>query len=327
MTTLTMAKSINEGLRRAMKEDDKVVILGEDVGRLGGVFRVTDGLLDDYGSNRVIDTPLAESAIMGVAVGLAMRGLRPIVEIQFDGFLFPAFDQLVSQVAKQHARSEGRTKMAMTIRIPYGGGIGAVEHHSESPEAYFVATPGLRVVTPASPADAYAMTQQAIRSNDPVIVLEPKRRYWEKGEVDLDASTSDFSALHAARVIRPGTDCTVIGYGPTVRTCLEAAAAAALEGHSLEVVDLRSIAPIDDATILDSVRRTGRVVIVHEAPVIGGVGAEIAARVTQHAFYSLEAPVQRVGGWHSPYPPSRIEDDYLPDVDRILAAVDVAMSA
>ena len=327
MTVLTMAKSINEGLRRAMKEDDKVVILGEDVGRLGGVFRITDGLLDDYGAFRVIDTPLAESAIMGVAVGLAMRGFRPVVEIQFDGFLFPAFDQLVSQVAKQHARSSGATKMPITIRIPYGGGIGAVEHHSESPEAYMVATPGLRVVTPANPADAYAMTQQAIASNDPVVMLEPKRRYWEKGDVELDQPAADFDPLYRARVVRPGTDCTLIGYGPTVRTCLEAAAAAAHEGHSLEVIDLRSIAPIDDATLLESVRRTGRVVVVHEAPVIGGVGAEIAARITQAAFYSLEAPVQRVGGWHSPYPPSRIEEDYLPDVDRILAAVDAAMSA
>jgi 2-oxoisovalerate dehydrogenase E1 component beta subunit len=264
---------------------------------------------------------------MGVAVGLAMRGLRPIVEIQFDGFLFPAFDQLVSQVAKQYARSAGNTKMAMTIRIPYGGGIGAVEHHSESPEAYMVATPGLRVVTPATPADAYAMTQQAIASDDPVIVLEPKRRYWEKGEVDLDAAVASFEPLHQARVVRPGTDCTVIGYGPTVRTCIEAAAAAALEGHSLEVIDLRSIAPLDDAVVFESVRRTGRVVIVHEAPVIGGVGAELAARITEHTFYSLEAPVQRVGGWHSPYPPSRIEDEYLPDVDRILAAVDQTLTA
>jgi 2-oxoisovalerate dehydrogenase E1 component beta subunit len=327
MTVLTMAKSINEGLRRAMKEDDKVVILGEDVGRLGGVFRITDGLLDDYGAFRVIDTPLAESAIMGVAVGLAMRGYRPIVEIQFDGFLFPAFDQLVSQVAKHHARSEGNTLMPITIRIPYGGGIGAVEHHSESPESYFVHTPGLRVVSPSNPADAYAMTQQAIASNDPVIVLEPKRRYWEKGEVELESAPSDAGPLHQARIVRPGTDCTVIGYGPTVRTCLEAAAAAALEGHSLEVIDLRSIAPIDDETLLESVRRTGHAVVVHEAPVIGGVGAEISARLTEGAFYSLEAPVQRVGGWHTPYPPSRIEDDYLPDVDRILAAVDNALSA
>jgi 2-oxoisovalerate dehydrogenase E1 component beta subunit len=326
MAATTMAKALNAGLRRALENDPKVLLMGEDIGKLGGVFRVTDGLQKDFGEARVIDSPLAESGIVGTAVGLAMRGFRPVVEIQFDGFVFPAFDQIVSQVAKHHARSAGRTKMPITIRIPYGGGIGAVEHHSESPEAYFAHTAGLRVVSPSNPVDAYVMIQQAIASDDPVVFFEPKRRYWDKADLDESIDVASAVSPFVARVVRPGTSVTVACYGPMVRTCLEAATAAANDGVDIEVVDLRSISPIDLATVTDSVRRTGRLVVVHEAPVFLGLGAELAARITEQCFYSLEAPVLRVGGYHTPYPPSRLEEDYLPDLDRVLDAVDRAMA-
>ncbi|WP_019632138.1 alpha-ketoacid dehydrogenase subunit beta [Actinomadura atramentaria] len=319
MTTLTLGRALNEGMRRAMEEDPKVLVMGEDVGRLGGVFRVTDGLQKDFGEERVIDTPLAESGIVGTAIGLALRGYRPVVEIQFDGFVFPATDQIVTQLAKMHMRSLGTVGLPVVVRIPCGGGIGAVEHHSESPEAYFAHTAGLRVVACSNAADAYTMIRQAIASPDPVIFFEPKRRYWDKADVDLDAPLPD---PHAAKVVQPGTDVTVLAYGPSVKTCLEAASAAAEEGRSLEVVDLRSLNPLDIDAITASVRRTGRCVVVHEAPVFGGFGAELAARITERCFYSLEAPVLRVGGYSTPYPPSRIEDHYLPDLDRILDAVD-----
>lgn len=319
MTVLTLSKAINLGLRRAMERDPKVLLMGEDIGRLGGVFRVTDGLAKDFGEHRVMDTPLAESSIIGTAIGLAMRGFRPVCEIQFDGFLFPAFDQIVTQLAKYGARSAGRVTLPVVIRIPYGGGIGAVEHHSESPEAYFAHTPGLRVVTPGGPADGYAMIQQALRSPDPVIFLEPKRRYWDKAEVD---ESVDGCELFEARILRPGTDLTLACYGPMVRTCLQAAEAASSEGRSIEVVDLRSVSPLDVATLVASVERTGRLVVVHEAQVSFGVGAEIAARITESCFYKLSAPVLRVGGYDVPYPPSRIESHYLPDLDRVLDAID-----
>jgi 2-oxoisovalerate dehydrogenase E1 component beta subunit len=297
--------------------------MGEDIGRLGGVFRVTDGLQKDFGEHRVIDTPLAESSILGTAIGLAMRGYRPVVEIQFDGFVYVAFDQIVTQLAKMHARSGGSVKMPVTVRLPYGGGIGAVEHHSESPEAYFVHTAGLRVVTPSNPVDAYWMIQQAIECDDPVIFLEPKRRYWDKAELD---ATAEPVPLFGARVARSGNDATLVAYGPMVRTCLEAAAAAELDGISLEVIDLRSISPLDADTIAASVERTGRLVVVHEAPVFAGVGAEVAARITERCFFHLEAPVLRVGGYHAPYPPSRLEKHYLPDLDRVLDAVDRSLN-
>ena len=324
--TLTLARAVNAGLRRAMDDDPKVVLMGEDIGRLGGVFRVTDGLQKDFGEDRVIDSPLAESGILGTAVGFAMRGFRPVVEIQFDGFVFPAFDQIVSQVAKHHARSRGQTKMPITIRIPYGGGIGAVEHHSESPEAYFAHTAGLRVISPSNPVDAYVMVQQAIACDDPVLFFEPKRRYWDKADVDDTIDISRASSPFVARVVRPGTSVTVVCYGPMVRTCLEAATAAEHDGLDLEVIDLRSMSPLDTVTVAESVRRTGRLVIVHEAPVFLGLGAELAARITEECFYSLEAPVLRVGGYHTPYPPSRLEEDYLPDLDRVLDAVDRSMA-
>ena len=326
MTQLTLAKAINTGLRRAMERDPKVVLMGEDIGRLGGVFRVTDGLQKDFGEDRVIDTPLAESGIIGTALGLALRGFRPVCEIQFDGFVFPAFDQITTQVAKFRARSLGTVKVPMVIRIPSGGGIGAVEHHSESPEALFAHTAGLRVVSCSNPVDGYWMIQQAIRSDDPVIFFEPKRRYWEKGEVDTDVEAEAPRPFDRAAIVRPGTGLTLAAHGPMVRTCLDAAAAAESEGRSIEVVDLRTISPLDVDTVAESVGRTGRLVVVHEAPVVFGLGAELAAKVTERCFYRLEAPVLRVGGFHAPYPPSRVEEIYLPDLDRVLEAVDRAFA-
>ena len=319
--TVPMAKAINTGLRRAMELDDSVLLMGQDIGTLGGVFRVTDGLLKDFGDARVVDTPLGEAGIVGTAIGLAMAGFRPVCEIQFDGFVFPAFDQITSELAKLHYRSRGKLSLPVTIRIPYGGGIGAVEHHSESPEAYFTHTPGLRVVTFATSQDAYDITRSAIACNDPVIIFEPKRRYWDKSPLELLDAVTPLTRTQAT-VAHAGSDITLVCYGPSVRTCLTVAAVAAQEGRSIEVVDLRSLSPWDEDTVLDSVRRTGRCVVVHEASVSGGLGAEIAARVTERAFYALEAPVLRVGGFHTPYPPSRAEEDYLPDLDRILDAVD-----
>ena len=322
MTKLTLSRALNEGLRKALENDPKVLIMGEDVGKLGGVFRVTDGLQKDFGEARVTDTPLAESGIIGTAIGLALRGYRPICEIQFDGFVFPAFDQIVSQLAKMRYRSRGQLILPIVVRIPFGGGIGAVEHHSESPEALFAHTAGLRVVACGDPAEAYTMIQQAVLSDDPVIFFEPKRRYWDKAEVDLPGALAAALPMDQAQVLASGTDVTVLAYGPMIRTCLESAAAAAQDGRSLEVINLRSLAPLDTETIFASVRRTGRCVVVHEAAVTGGLGAEIAAQVTQECFYHLLAPVLRVGGYSTPYPPSRLEDYYLPDLDRVLDAVD-----
>jgi 2-oxoisovalerate dehydrogenase E1 component beta subunit len=321
-TKLTLSRAINEGLRRSLESDEKVMIMGEDVGKLGGVFRVTDGLQKDFGEHRVLDTPLAESGIIGTAIGLALRGYRPVCEIQFDGFVFPATDQIISQLAKMRYRSRGKVSLPVTIRIPFGGGIGAVEHHSESPEMFFAHTAGLRVVACADPAEAFTMIQLAIASEDPVIFLEPKRRYWDKAEVDTAAPLSEALPLDAARVVVPGEDVTLLSYGPLVRTCVEAATAAREDGRSVEVINLRTLSPLDMDTISASVAKTGRCVVAHEAPVFGGIGGEIAARVTEACFYHLEAPVLRVGGFATPYPPSRLEDHYLPDLDRILDGVD-----
>lgn len=320
--TLTIAKAINRGLRRALQADPKVLLAGEDIGKLGGVFRVTEGLQAEFGENRVIDSPLAESGIIGTAVGLAMRGYRPVVEIQFDGFVFPGFDQIVTQVAKFHARTAGKIKMPIVIRIPNGGGIGAIEHHSESPEAYFATTPGLKVVEPSNPNDAYWMIQQAISSDDPIIFLEPKRRYHTKGTVNF---TSRPQPMHQADIVRYGTDATLLCYGPLVKTCLDAASVAADEGNSLEVIDLRTLSPIDWVTITSSVRRTKRAVVVHEAQRTMGLGAEIAATLHEDLFYTMEAPVLRVTGYDMPYPPARVEEEFLPSVDRILDAVDKSL--
>jgi len=317
---ITLAKGLNMGLRKAMENDPKVLVMGEDVGKLGGVFRITDGLQKDFGEDRVIDSPLAESGIVGTAIGLALRGYRPVVEIQFDGFVYPAYDQIVCQVAKMHYRSKGRYKMPMVIRIPFGGGIGAVEHHSESPEAQFAHTPGLKVVACSNPVDGYWMIQQAIAHDDPVIFLEPKRQY-HADKADLDESVEP-DPLFTSRVVRQGTDATLLAYGPTVKTALKAAEAAASEGRSLEVIDLRTLSPLDLAPVFESVRRTGRAVITHEAHVNLGIGAEVAARIQEECFYSLEAPVLRVGGFDTPYPASRIEEDFLPDLDRVLDALD-----
>ncbi|SDR78299.1 alpha-ketoacid dehydrogenase subunit beta [Microbacterium paraoxydans] len=325
MMELTLGKALGAGLRQAMRDDEKVVLLGEDIGKLGGVFRITDGLLDEFGAARVIDTPLAESGIVGTAVGLAFRGYRPVVEIQFDGFVYPAFDQIVSQVAKLHYRTQGRVKMPITIRIPWAGGIGAAEHHSESPEAYFAHTAGLRVVAVSNPEDAYRSLRQAIASDDPVVFFEPKRLYHHKGEVDLEAPLADAPPMGLARVVRPGTDVTVLTYGAMVSTALQAAEAAEDEGIALEVIDLRSLSPVDYDSVAASVRKTGRVVVAHEASREAGLAAEVIASVTERCFEYLESAPLRVTGHDVPYPPAKLEKYHLPDLDRILDAVDRVM--
>jgi len=321
--TMPMAKALNAGLRKALQDDPKVLLMGEDIGPLGGVFRITEGLHAEFGGNRVMDTPLAESGIIGTAIGLAMGGYRPVVEIQFDGFIFPGFDQIVSQLAKMTNRHEGQVTMPLVIRVPYGGHIGAVEHHQESPEAYFAHTPGLRVVSPSTPHDAYWMIQEAIASNDPVMFFEPKSRYWPKGVVDLSANVAP---LHSSRVVREGTEVTLVGHGAMMSVLLAAAELAAEEGTSVEVVDLRSLSPIDYDPIVESVRKTGRLVVAAEAPGFVSISSEIAATVTERAFYSLEAPVLRVAGFDAPFPPAKLETVYLPDADRVLEAVDRAMA-
>jgi pyruvate dehydrogenase E1 component beta subunit len=319
LVEMPIAKAINAGLRQALINDPKTLIFGEDVAELGGVFRVTEGLHKEFGQSRVFNSPIAESGIVGTAIGLAMRGYRPIVEIQFDGFIFPAFDQITSQLARLQNRSEGFLTMPVVIRVPYGGGIGAVEHHSESPEAYFAHTPGLRVVSPSNSNDAYWMIQQAIESTDPVLFFEPKRRYWQKGMVNLDGAPAH---LHAAQVLREGTHATIATYGPMVPVALQAAEIAAAEGNSIEVIDIRSMSPIDFATIVESVKKTGRLVVASEASTFVSVSSEIAARVAELAFYHLEAPIIRVGGFDVPYPAAKLEELFLPDADRILEAVD-----
>ena len=325
MAKLTIGKGINAGMRRAMERDPKVVIMGEDIGKLGGVFRVTEHLQKDFGEDRVIDTPLAESGIVGTAIGMALRGYRPVVEIQFDGFVYPAFDQIVCQVAKMRARSLGKIKLPMVIRIPVGGGIGAVEHHSESNEAYFAHTAGLRVIACSNPEDAYWMIQQAIECDDPIIYYEPKRRYHEKAEVDLTAVEAP-RPLFEATIARPGEHVTLAAYGPMVKVCTDAAIAAAEEGKSIEVIDLRSLSPLDLDTLATSVEKTGRLVIAHEAPTFLGMGAEISAAISERCFYHLESPVIRVGGYNIPYPPSKLEEEFLPDLDRVLDGVDRALA-
>ncbi len=321
--TMTLAKALNAGMRRAMTENDRVILMGEDIGKLGGVFRVTEHLGRDFGDERVLDTPLAESAIVGTAIGLAMTGFRPVCEIQFDGFVFPAFDQITSQLSRMTSRTDGALPMPVVIRIPYGGHIGAVEHHQESPEAYFTHTPGLRVVSPSTPNDAYWMIQQAIASDDPVIFMEPKSKYWVKGEVNLDEPAAP---LHQTRVVRTGDQVTLAGHGAIVTTLLQAAALAEEEGTSCEVVDMRSLSPVDYEPLLDSVRKTGRLVYVQEAPGETSVGSEIAATVTERAFYALEAPVLRVSGFDVPFPVAKLEGKYLPDADRVLEAVDRSLA-
>jgi 2-oxoisovalerate dehydrogenase E1 component beta subunit len=319
VSALPIAHAVNQGLRDAMEADAKVLLIGEDIGRLGGVFRVTDGLQKDFGEQRVVDSPLGEAGIVGSAIGLAMAGYRPVCEIQFDGFVFPAMNQIITQLAKYRHRSEGTVSLPVVIRIPVGGGIGAIEHHSESPEAYFAHTAGLKVMSPSSAQEAYDQIGLAIRSDDPVIFLEPKRSYWLKGEVDTSAVATP---AEQAKIVRPGDDLTLVVWGALVPVALKVAEVCAEEGRSIEVIDLRSLSPIDDATLLASLERTGRLVVAHEASQTLGLGAEIAARMQQQAFYSLEAPILRVTGYDTPYPASRLEEDWLPGLDRILDAID-----
>ncbi|MHA6761517.1 alpha-ketoacid dehydrogenase subunit beta [Streptacidiphilus sp. PAMC 29251] len=316
----TLAAALNAGLRDAMRDDPSVHVLGEDVGTLGGVFRVTDGLAAEFGADRCLDTPLAEAGILGTAVGMAMYGLRPVVEMQFDAFAYPAFEQLVSHVAKMRNRTAGAVPLPITIRIPYGGGIGGVEHHSDSSEAYYAHTPGLHVVTPATVADAYGLLRSAIASDDPVVFLEPKRLYWSKDEWSPD-DPAPIEPIGRAVVRRTGHSATLLSYGPSLPVCLEAAEAARAEGWDLAVVDLRSLVPFDDETVCAAVRATGRAVVVHEAAGFAGIGAEIAARVSERCFHHLAAPVLRVTGFDIPYPPPMLEQHHLPGVDRILDAV------
>ncbi len=321
MSSVTLAGALHAALRDALTEDPRVLIFGEDVGTLGGVFRITDGLQREFGEQRVFDTPLAESSILGIALGLALKGFRPVPEIQFDAFVYPAFEQITSHLAKYRSRSRGTCSLPITVRIPFGGGIGGVEHHGESPESYFLHTAGLKVVTPSNPHDAYSLLRAAIADPDPVIFFEPKARYWNKEELELPIPPEP---LGRARVARPGSDVSVIAYGPMVEVALQAAEAARAEGTSLEVIDLRTLSPLDTDMLLASVRKTHRAVVAHEAPVFGGFGGEIAARLSHDAFDLLEAPVIRVGAPNTPYPPARFEKLYLPDADRILEAVDQA---
>lgn len=318
MTTMTMAGALNAALRDALTADEKVVVFGEDVGTLGGVFRVTDGLTRDFGEERCFDTPLAESGIVGFAIGMAMSGHKPVVEMQFDAFAYPAFEQIVSHVAKLRNRTRGSLTAPMVIRIPFAGGIGGVEHHCDSSEAYFAHTPGLKVVCPSTVSDAYSMMREAIADPDPVIVLEPKRLYFSKDDIELVYT----EPIGTAAVRREGTDVTLLAYGPTVSVAIQAADCAADAGRSVEVVDLRSLNPFDDETAARSVYKTGRCVVIQEAQGFAGVGAEIAARMQERCFHHLHAPVLRVSGLDIPYPAPKLEHIHLPSVDRVLDAVD-----
>jgi pyruvate dehydrogenase E1 component beta subunit len=318
---VTMSGAINRALRDAMTANTEVVVFGEDVGTLGGVFRVTDGIARDFGADRCFDTPLAEAGIVGFAVGMAMAGYRPVIELQFDAFAYPAFEQIASHVAKMRNRTSGRVNLPIVIRVPFGGGIGGVEHHCDSSEAYYAHTAGLKVVTPATVADAYTLLREAINDPDPVVFMEPKRLYWSKGSIEFAAAATSFDSFGRAVVRREGTDVTLVAYGPSLDVAMETAIAAQDEGWSVEVVDLRTIVPFDDETVVASVRKTGRCVVVQESQGFAGVGAEIAARVQERAFHSLQAPVLRVAGLDIPYPPPKLEHIHLPGVERVLDAI------
>jgi len=327
--TITFAKALTLAMADAMAADASVLVFGEDVGTLGGVFRVTDGLTRTFGEERCFDTPLAESGIVGMATGMALNGMKPVIEMQFDAFAYPAFEQITSHVAKMGNRTRGKVRLPLVIRIPYAGGIGGVEHHCDSSEAYYVHTPGLTVLTPSTVSDAYIMLRDAIASPDPVIFLEPKKLYFSKATVDLDAlraryapAASTASTIGKAVIAREGSDATLIAYGPSVAAALAAAETAAEEGLSLQVVDVRSLVPFDDETVNAAVRSTGRAIVIAEAPGFASMAAEIVARVQEHCFHSLAAPVLRVTGFDIPYPAPRLEKYYLPGVDRILDAVD-----
>ena len=325
MTTMTIAKAINEGLRATLNNNPRALLMGEDIGALGGVYRVTDGLIAEFGADRVVDTPLAESGIIGTAIGLSLRGYLPVCEIQFDGFVFPGFNQITTQLAKMHSRSNGNLTVPVVIRIPYGGGIGSIEHHSESPEALFAHTAGLRIITPSNPHDAYWMIQQAVDCQDPVIVFEPKRRYWLKGEVDTENPGRSADPFKA-HVLREGTDATVVVYGPLVPVAL-GRGRSRRRGRPQRRSDRPAFHLADRLRHRHGLgQKTGRLIVAHEAPTFGGIGGEIAARISERAFHSLEAPVIRVGGFHMPYPVAKVEEDYLPDIDRILEALDRALA-
>jgi 2-oxoisovalerate dehydrogenase E1 component beta subunit len=323
MSEVTMAQALNEALRNSLKGNDRVLVLGEDIGKLGGVFRITENLQEEFGEERVFDTPLAESGIVGFSLGLALRGYRPVPEIQFDGFIYPSFNQTVAHVAKYRFRSRGRLGVPLVVRVPFSGSVGAAEHHSESPEAYFAHTAGLKVVIPSNALDAYDLLTQSIEDPDPVFFFEPKSRYWAKESGELGASSLP---IGKARVARQGDACTLISYGAMVTKCLETASAASEDGVEVEVIDLRSLVPFDLETCVNSVKATGRAVVVHEAPLTAGFGAEVAASVAEEAFLHLEAPILRVTGYDIPYPPAKVEEHYVPSVDRILGAIDRVIS-
>jgi pyruvate dehydrogenase E1 component beta subunit len=315
-----MQQALNQALRTSMRDDERILIFGEDVGRHGGVFRVTDKLQAEFGTSRVFDSPLAEAGIVGTAIGLSIYGYRPVVELQFDGFAAPAFDQIVSQMARYHARSRGAVSLPLVVRIPSYGGIKGPEHHSESVESHYANVAGLKIASAATAGDAYHLLVEAIRDPDPVLFLEPKARYWTREPV-AQAESSAALPRYSARTLRAGEHATVIAWGASVSRCLHAAEFAAEDGVDLEVLDLRWIRPLDVDSIVESVRRTGRAVVVHEAPVSGGFGGEISAVLMEHCFDALKAPVVRVGAPDIPYPSAGLEDEYLPSVDRILSAV------
>ncbi|ADG05379.1 alpha-ketoacid dehydrogenase subunit beta [Kyrpidia tusciae] len=320
MREMTMIQAIHEAMKMALESDDRVMVLGEDVGKNGGVFRATEGLQAHFGPDRVVDTPLAESAIVGAAVGLAVAGMRPIAEIQFLGFIYEAMDQIAAQAARIRFRSGGQYSAPIVIRAPFGGGVRTPELHSDSLEALFLHTPGLKVVIPSNPRDAKGLLLAAVRDPDPVLYLEPLKLYRAfRGEVPEEWYEVP---IGRAQVVIPGQDVTVIAWGPTVPVAVQAARSAQEAwGYSCEVIDLRTIAPMDTETLVASVEKTGRVVVVHEAVRSGGVGAEVAARLSESAFLSLAAPMVRVAGYDTPYPPPAIEDAWLPSVDRVVEAI------
>lgn len=319
MTELSLVQAVNLALKRAMAEDPGVIVLGEDVGVDGGVFRATDGLLQAYGEQRVFDTPLAEVSIAGVSIGLAAQGFRPVAEIQFTGFAYSCIDQLLNHASRLRARTRGRLTCPMVLRSPAGGGIKAVEHHSESPEAMFAHIPGLKVAVPSSPARAYGLLLAAIRDPDPVVFLEPTRLYRAAREDVVDDGAG--LTLDHCFVLRRGSDVTIVSWGAMIKEALEAAEQLTAENIGAEVIDVATLKPLDSATILASVARTGRLVIVHEAPMTCGYGAEIAARVAGRGLTSLLAPIERVTGYDTMMPYPRTEAAYMPNVDRVLAAV------
>lgn len=327
---MSMQQALNRALDEILAENPKSVIFGEDCGRLGGVFRITDGLQAKHGEARVFDTPLAESGILGMSVGLAMAGFHPIPEVQFDGFAYPAINQIVCQIARMNYRSRGTLPMPITLRVPSFGGIRAPEHHGESLEALFAHVPGLKVVSPSTPHDAYHLLKYAATRPDPVIFMEPKSRYWQKGPVDVtnplpgtvhDGDADNGGSLTGARVAREGRHLTLVAWGAMVARCLQVAELAAEDGIDVEVLDLRWLKPIDAEALATSVGKTRRAVVVHEAPLTSGLGAEVAQLITQSCFAALKAPVERVTGFDVPYPSGDLEDEYIPNIDRILFGI------